>query len=534
MSAPNLASAIAEALADAGSDILFGLPGGGHNLDVIGAAEAAGLRFVLGHMETTTAIMAATYADLTGRPAACVVTRGPGAASAVNGVAQALLDRQPLVLITDTVSVSERERISHQRLDQCRLFAGITKCSVKVGGSDALTTVRRALSLATEAPAGPVHLDFDPDWSGPANLPPDNPTLTPSGALEPALDRLAASRRPVVVLGVGARTATTELRAVLADTHIPVLMTYRAKGVVPDSWENSAGLFTGATIEAPVLEAADLIVAIGLDAVELIPSEWKYSAPVLSVSSWPETSPYYVPDVEVVGELPALVHKLGTALNDGWEPEFGRRHKLKALASLKPDVAPAYGLTPQDVVLRTRAHASAGTIATVDAGAHMLVAMPLWDTEGPEQILISSGLATMGFALPAAIAAALAYPDRRIVCFVGDGGLGMTLAELETVTRLDLAITVVVFNDSLLSLIAVKQKTENQGGDNAISYGQTDFALIGRGSGVPSERVTTTDELDEALTRAFGNAGPSLIDVAVDPSGYRQVIRAIRGVHAAQ
>jgi acetolactate synthase-1/2/3 large subunit len=534
MTASELASAIAGVLADAGSEILFGLPGGGHNLDLIGAAEDAGLRFVLGHMETTTAIMAATYADLTGRPTACVVTRGPGAASAINGAAQALLDRQPLLLITDTVSAADSTRISHQRLDQCQMFSAVTKWSTRVGGPEAHRTASLAVKVATEAPSGPVHLDFDPEWSGAVD--PPAPVLAASVAqdLEDALARINASRRPVLVLGVGARTAMNEIRAVVERTHIPVLMTYRAKGVVADSSENSAGLFTGATIETDVIESADLVVMIGLDAVELIPSEWSYSVPVVGFSSWPETSPYLEPEVQVVGNLPGLVRQLGTAINDEWPPGFGRAKRLEALASLRSDPPIAPGLAPLDVVERINAVTPAGTIATVDAGAHMLVAMPAWEAEGPEQILISSGLATMGFALPAAIAAALAYPDRRVVCLVGDGGLGMALAELETVARLNLSITIVVFNDSLLSLIAVKQKAEGHGGQNAVRYRETDFAMIGAAYGIASFGASSLPELDAALTTALADRGPSLIDVVIDPSSYPHVIRAIRGVRVSR
>jgi acetolactate synthase-1/2/3 large subunit len=247
--------------------------GGGHNLDLIGAAEEAGIRFVLGHMETTTAIMAATYADLTGLPTACVVTRGPGAASAVNGAAQALLDRQPLLLITDTVSASDSDRISHQRVDQCRLFAPVTKWSTRIGGPDADIIAADAILAASNPPAGPVHLDFDPAWSGPVVAPPATPAESPARDLASALERLAGSQRPVLVLGRGARAVVTEIRGIVEGTHVPVLMTYRAKGVVPDSWDNSAGLFTGATVESSVIESADLIVAIGLDVVELIPRQ---------------------------------------------------------------------------------------------------------------------------------------------------------------------------------------------------------------------------------------------------------------------
>jgi acetolactate synthase-1/2/3 large subunit len=176
-----------------------------------------------------------------------------------------------------------------------------------------------------------------------------------------------------------------------------------------------------------------------------------------------------------------------------------------------------------------RARAPAGTIATIDAGAHMLVAMPLWEVERPGEALISSGLATMGFALPAAIAAAIARPDRHVLCLTGDGGLGMALAELETLVRLQLAVVVVVFNDRALSLIEIKQAAEGHGGSGAVRYGATDFAGVARAVGMPGRRVDDARALTELLDEAFRRGGPSLVDAVVDPSGYPEVLEATRG-----
>jgi acetolactate synthase-1/2/3 large subunit len=159
----------------------------------------------------------------------------------------------------------------------------------------------------------------------------------------------------------------------------------------------------------------------------------------------------------------------------------------------------------------------------------MLVAVPQWETQAPGDLLVSSGLATMGFALPAAIAAALVHPDRRVVCLTGDGGLGMTLAELETLARLQLDVLVVVFNDSALSLIAIKQRPEGHGGSGAVRYRPTDYAAIARGCGLAAETVRDAATLRRAARSACARRGPTLLDVTVDPSGYGAVLDAIRG-----
>jgi acetolactate synthase-1/2/3 large subunit len=520
-----LAQTAATAMVAAGSDVMFGVPGGGNNLEIIGAAEAAGMRFVLTHTETAAAVMAGVYSELTRTPTTCVVTRGPGAASSVNGVAQAMLDRQPVIVLSDAVPTSDRSRVSHQRLDQAALYAPVTKWSAPIGGRDINETMAHALESARSPRPGPVHLDIDPTACRQA---PAAASVRPRGSIADANAALARGRRPVVVLGLGARYAATEIRRLLAGANIPALATYKAAGVVADSSPNAAGLLTGATIEGPVLDAADVILAIGLDAVELIPAAWPYAAPVVALSEWPEDSPYFEPAIEVVGGLTELISGLDP-LHDGWDPTFAQRHRRQGLASLVAYQPSGSTLAPWDLVSRVREVAPPGTIATVDAGAHMLVAMPLWATENPGELLVSSGLATMGFALPAAIAAALVSPDIRVFCFVGDGGLGMVLAELETLARLALRVTVVVFNDSSLSLIKIKQKPARHGGEAAVGYRATDFAAVAAGCGVPACRAASTDELDDAVRASLDSSGPLLIDALVDPSGYPHVLDAIRG-----
>lgn len=526
MNAADQASTIAKALAAEGAQLLFGLPGGGNNLELVGAAETAGLRFVLTHTESAAAYMAAVYFELTGAPTGCVVTRGPGAASAMNGVAQARLDRQPLLLFTDTVPASDARRISHQRLDQSALFSTVAKWSTTLGTDHPGLTMQHAIDLAQAPAPGPVHLDVDPTCAEEHPSPPTT-TVDARDHLGDARRILAGASRPVVPLGMGAHTATTKVRTLLEGTGIPVLQTYKAKGIVPDSWPNTAGLLTGATIEAPVLDAADAMVTIGLDTVELIPGPWPYRAPVLSLSAWQDDARYLTPTARVVGPLDELLDDLGT-LPDGWDPGFARTERRRAIAQLL-SARHTTGLAPTTVVRTVRAAAPSGSLATVDSGAHMLPVMELWHTDRPREILISSGLATMGFGLPAAIAAALAHPEQHTFCFVGDGGLGMALAELETVARLQLPITIIVFNDSTLSLIKVKQKSHGHGGAGAVDYRPTDFARIAEAHGIPGHRVATEAELDTAIKHSLSHEDPTLIDAIVDPAEYPSIMTAVRG-----
>ena len=303
---------------------MFGVPGGGPNLDVVGAAATAGLRFILAHGETAAVIMAATCADLTGTPGAVVVTRGPGLASAVNGIAHAALDRLPVVVIADTVAAADAGRVSHQRIDQAALGRSVAKAAITVGrppGEAAARIVRTALA----APAGPVIANMDDSAPGPG---PDPDASTPrrsacagrapaaSGAERsdrPAsaagasllAEALRAARRPVLLLGADAIPHTAAIRAALAGRGIPALHTYRARGVLPDSAAEAAGLVTGGTMEWPLLAAADLIVGLGVDEAEMIPAPWDYAARTILITE-PETSPPSTP-----GPAGSLLHRRG-------------------------------------------------------------------------------------------------------------------------------------------------------------------------------------------------------------------------------
>jgi acetolactate synthase-1/2/3 large subunit len=524
------AAAIVGALSAAGTRLLFGIPGGGPNLDVVGAAAAGGLRFVLAHGETAATIMAATCADLTGAPGAVVVTRGPGLASAVNGIAHAALDRLPLVVIADAVPAADSGRITHQRLDQAALGRSVAKAAITVGGRPE-QAANYAVALAAAPPPGPVVVNVDagvqdtlPQADDMGALPPDD--------LAPLTAALRTARRPAVLLGPGAVRHTGAVRAALVGSGIPALHSYRARGIVPDSAAEAAGLFTGGTMESPLLAAADLIVGLGVDPVELIPAPWDYPAPAVLVTEVPAGSAgYFTGGVELVTPLPAAIAALAAhGVGHGWPEAAGAAAKTAAAGLLRRAATAASGrLTPQDVVTTVRAHTPPGTIATVDAGAHMLVAMPLWPVDEPRRLLISSGLATMGFALPAAIAAALCVPGEPVIAFTGDGGLGMALIEIETAVRHHLRIVLVVFNDATLSLIKIKQLPAGQGGADAVGYHPVSFAPVAAAMGAAAASVTDVAGLVAALARALGREGPTLIDAQVDPAGYPAVMDLTRG-----
>lgn len=540
MSSTALSERLAAALAQAGVELLFGLPGGGPNLDLIGAAEAEGIRFVLAHGETAAAIMASTGGLVAGRPAAVVVTRGPGAASLANGVAQATLDRHPLIVLTDTVPAAARARVAHQRIDQRALLAPIAKRSLTFGPDVSDDELREVLAEPTAWPAGAIHLDVDATAVDPLPAPPapgrPPPELAPHG-VRAARALLARSSRPLVIVGAEAAAAAAIGRAEAGPNPVtdalerfgaPVLTTYQALGVVPTEGPFNAGVFTNGALERPVLDAADAIVTVGLDLVEPIPAPWTVTAPVLRLSTVEQTDDYLPADVDLVGPWPELLDVLVGHQVNGWEwaEEAATRFRAEARSALDQPPSPT-GIGPVELVDSLLANTPTGATVTVDAGAHFLAVVPRWPVVAPHRLLISNGLATMGYAVPAAIGAALARPGEPVLALTGDGGLSMVLAELETIARLRVPVSVVVFNDSALSLIEIKQGPAN-GGPDAVRYHRTDFAAIAEASGLEGVSVSSVEEL-VACCRAADWSRPRLIDARVDPSAYPQLLAATRG-----
>ncbi|MEY2445018.1 MAG: acetolactate synthase large subunit [Ilumatobacteraceae bacterium] len=520
-----MAKVLAEGVREGGAGIVFGMPGGGPNLDVVGAAGDVGLRFVLAHDEASACMMASTYGLLTGAPALAIATRGPGAANCVNGAAQATLDRFPLLLVTDCVGTSDRARFAHQRFDQQQMFAPVTKWSGRLTDTaNAAEVVGRALALAAARPAGAVHLDYDPH--GEEIAPPHRGELPRSADddVMRAAEMVRDAARPVAIVGMEANSSAGDVLAVLERLGCPVLTTYQALGVVPEGHPQQAGLYTSGAIESAVLSTADLVIAVGVDQVEPMPFAWRFDVPVVSVSEVPACATLVPITIEVLGPLPALLDRVVGTTVSSWAVGAGAAALATARDQLAGTTSGTFG--PLELAAAVAAAAPPRAIATVDAGAHFLAVLPFWPATTPTQLLISNGLATMGFALPAAIGAALARPGVPVVCMVGDGGLAMTLAELETLARLQLPVTVVVFDDAALSLIEVKQKP-GQGGSDAVRFHPVDYAAVAAAMGLDS--IVVTNAADTAAALRGGWDRPRLIDARIDPSTYARLIAVTRG-----
>jgi acetolactate synthase-1/2/3 large subunit len=544
MRANSVADLIVRRLREAGVRAVFGVPGGGSTLDVIESAGQIGLPFVLTATETAAAIAAIAQAEISGGLAACLTTLGPGVASVVNGVACAKLERTPLIVLTDTHPAGG-SIFEHQRLDHHALLATITKWSATMTPADAGGLVNRAIACALSDPPGPVHLECPADVSsqpaqerGAESVESDAVFTMPRrdsggwsgrGPDYAKLEHLVATARtPLLLVGLGARRTAdaTAIRALCERRHVPAMVTYRAKGVVADADPHFAGVFTNGAIEVPIVERADLLIGIGLDPIELIPRPWKHVPPVIYCGSWPVAAGHVPFAAQIIADVPRAVGELNDRLRpSAWDLDEVARLVRQQRTAVCPS---SESMAAHDVVRHLAGVAAGATRVTVDAGAHMFPVTALWPVDEPNQMLISNGLSTMGFALPAAIGAASLDRGTPVVALTGDGGLLMCAGELLTASRENLRVITVVFNDGSLSLIDIKQR-QRRYAVSGVTLGAVAWASMAESVRMAAHVATNPRELTQAIERALDHSGPSLIDVRVNPSTYSETLQAIRG-----
>jgi acetolactate synthase-1/2/3 large subunit len=314
--------------------------------------------------------------------------------------------------------------------------------------------------------------------------------------------------RPIVIAGLGARRDAGAIRAFCARHRVPAMVTYKAKGVIPDRDPHFAGVFTNGAIEGEILDQADSIVAVGLDRVELLPRRWT------------RTTPF----VECAGDISTALEATIEGLSQ-WDLDDIRRRVEAQRTKIR---IPGEQLTADRVVDIVAGLAADTARVTVDAGAHMLPATMLWPIAKPNDMLISNGLSTMGFALPAAIGAAIADRDRPTIALTGDGGLLICAGELLTAVRERLHVIVVVFSDAALTLIDVKQQQRRMR-RAGVAIGDVAWASIAESVRMAGYVATTDEELEAATKLALAQRRPSLIDARIDPSTYPEMLRLIRG-----
>lgn len=527
---------MADAFKEAGTPFLVGHPGG-ESVELMEAARQRDMRFILMKQEVAGAILAATWGEITGAPGVCLSTRGPGATNMVNGAAYAALDRAPLILMTDCYSIGEQEVGLRQVLDHRAVYSSLVKWSTKIDAKVIVQQMARAMRTATALAPGPVHLDVPQSETtktatevmSPASLMPN--TMRPEAdeaAIKLLVDRITGARNPIILAGLGILwdRASAELVALAEKLGAPVLVTSKCKGVIPEDHPLRAGCIIGGLIERKLVTQADLIIAIGLDSVELQPKPWPYAIPVVAISPIPSLDALVPAEVEVIGELKAtLAHLADLAPSRSWgEP---------AAATFRTDVTNALntrsngGLTPQRAMEVARATLPRDTVATCDAGASRLLVVQKWESYGPREFLTSNGLGTMGYAVPGAMGARLAYPDRTVVAFTGDGGFLMAVAEIQTSVREKLPIIVIILDDNQIGLIRVKQEIKGIP-LHGVEIGGCDWEKVAQGLGADGITVDTEQGLQSAIQAAVKSGNTTVIGVRIDGSGYVDQFNALR------
>ena len=524
------ADVIAKLLADTGIEYIFGMPGSRASVELIEAARKQGIHYVLSNNESAAAVMAATYGVLQRRPGVCSVGVGPGATNVVNGVAHALLERAPLLLFTDRYPDDLYRHLPRQRVDQEQLFRPITKGTFPIADDSAARSVQRALHLAMEGRPGPVHLDLPDDvmQHEAAGLPEPQPAQRWYGAVSadhPAVQSLAATisgaTRPIIIAGLGVNRSACEarLQTLVETLQAPVVCAVSAKGSIADDHPWCGGTFMGSEASHELVAQSDLILTLGLDVVELFePGRWPYHQRVLNIDSVPHQDGLFHPTQELIGDIGAALQALTPLLTPcgGWRPA-----DLVAFRQRQQPAASASGirLSPAAALRIMRQVLPRDTILTTDAGQHKVYASRLWECYQPLDYLTSSGLGTMGVALPIAIATKLVRRHRPVVALTGDGGFLMRVSELETARREGLPIIIVIFNDGYLNLIKIKQERQGYAVLGS-QFAPVDYAQVSTGFGFQAVRVDSEAALHDALQQAVTSGEPWVIDTLIDPEGY--------------
>ena len=524
---PNVARAIGDRFRAAGVRHVFGHPGG-EVIDLIEGLRQAGLEFVLTKHETAAAFMAEATATLTGIPGVCLGTLGPGATNLVTGVAQAYLDRAPVIALSGQLPTERYEVATHQRLDLKGLFAPITKWQATLSAGNAAAVVERALRVATRARRGPVYLEVPSDVPKQETV---NVAL-PRFATEhvPAIDddavraaaaRLHDSERPLLLVGMDANNDAVPgpLRRLAEAWHMPVMVSPKAKGVLREDHP----LFVG-TIEGlgtaylyDFIDTCDLVLMVGLDPVEF-DRDWSAKARIVHIGVVPNDDRYYGSEVEIVGPIDAAIERLFAASKA--TPKVARDEINAFRDAFTSRVrGSAKGLTAQEVLAELRAALPEDALVTCDVGYNKAVSAQCWPAYRPRTFFVSNGLSSMGYGLPAALALKLADRTRPVACVLGDGGFAMAMAEIETGTRLGLGVRVIVLADEALSQIKAGQERKGYA-VTGTTFGAIDYEKLGSAFGIDARTVSTVAECREAFRETPGDR-PTLIAARVDPAGYR-------------
>jgi acetolactate synthase I/II/III large subunit len=532
----NTAELLVQCLENEGVEYIFGLPGE-ENLHVLEALKHSSIQFITTRHEQGAAFMADVYGRLTGKAGVCLSTLGPGATNLMTGVADANLDRAPLVAITGQVGTDRMHIESHQYLDLVAMFAPVTKWNTQiVRPSNTSEIVRKAFKIAQTEKPGAVHIDLPeniaamPAAGKPLTRDHQERTYASFNSIRRAAEVISQAENPLILVGNGAIRAksSTMLTEFATRLNIPVANTFMGKGVIP--YTHPLALWAVGLQQRDYIscgfDRADLVICIGYDLIEYSPKKWNPTGetPIVHIGATPsEVDSSYIPVAEVTGDIADSLQEI---LYRADRSKKAAPFALELRDEIRQDYEQyaqdtEFPIKPQKIIYDLRQVMEAEDIVISDVGAHKMWMARHYHCDRPNTCLISNGFAAMGIAIPGALAAKLVSPDRRVVAVTGDGGFMMNCQELETALRVGTPFVTLIFNDGGYGLIEWKQ--QNQFGSSAfVKFNNPDFVKLAESMGLKGYRVETCLDLIPILKEALVQNVPTVIDCPVD---YRENLR---------
>ena len=522
------AELIVRCLENEGVQFIFGVPGE-ENMDVLDALLDSSIRFVMTRHEQGAAFMADVHGRVTGRAGVCLSTLGPGATNLMTGVADANLDRAPLVALTGQVGLDRMHKESHQFVDVVSLFRPITKWNTTLRLPDMIPeAVRKAFKLAQTEKSGATHIEIPEDVArqNVDELPliAQYPRSGPPSAqqIERAVQIISAARAPVVLAGNGiARGGASEALLDFAQRlNIPVATTFMGKGAISDHHPLSLGAI-GLQVHDYAnagFDQADVVIAVGYDFVEYSPRWWnpQRDKTIVHIDMSPaEVDAAFVVAVGVVGNIGESLTEIANRAKPRQSTHVARLGQLLHEEREQYRQDNSFPLKPQRILSDLRGALREEDIVISDVGAHKIWVARMFPCYRPSTCIISNGFASMGIAVPGAVAAKLIFPDRRVVAVCGDGGFLMNAAELETAARLNVPIVVLILSDQTFGLIKWKQLSE-YGRSAFVDFNNPDFVRFAESFGAKGYRIQAAEELAPVLNRALESGTSAVIDCPVD------------------
>jgi len=537
---------IAKYLKKRGVKQVFGTPGS-DTINLINAFSDQGINYVLTHHENTAAYMASTYGEITGVPGVVIVTKGPGITNLASGIASAHLDRRPIIVFSAIIDPELLSKNPHQEVPLVAFGGLITKLSEEITSANVTTLLDKAYNVAIDPRPGAVYLPISPVQAI-AEIDIDDSEIDgiitstnksraiDKKSLDKANDLITASKKPIIVAGVGsvASKISDELLSFIHKINAPACVTLQAVGNIPCNDALYLGMYGwfGTPIDE-MLKEADLIITVGLDGWDII-RPYKSKVPIISIDDADVNDRTFQPVsvglkgnmAETLNSLQNLLGERGTDL--GWLKKardcFDKIHNFEL--GISSEYRESSGIAPQAVYKEIRKVVPEETIIAADAGAHKSLASQAWLTNLPLKYFVSNGLSPMGFSLGAAMGAKMALPKAPVISFVGDGGFLMYAGELATWKRLDIAMIQVIMVDNGLTQVKSKQLKKGYNTEST-SFEKIDYKKIVESFGIDAIEAHSVPELVDGIKKALKLDKPVSIIVKLDGSEYLRMPSAV-------